>query len=277
MKKLLSDPIRDPFDPPLADAQRYHEGTKITQVSNLTLGRRVSAANDPAYHSTMARAWKSYDAEQPISLARPPSLGAMTLAQAIAAAPPPAGPVTIEQLGAILRFSYGPTQLKPMAGNPRETVYNRATPSAGALYPLELYPIIFNVAGCEPGIYHYGITEHTLEAVRLGREQAGGLLDALTPRARPNRAAAWVAITGVFPRVLSKYLFRGYRFMTCEVGALMQNLSLTSRAVGVRAGLAGGFYDDEVAHLLGIDGVEENVLVLFSFGDDEEGEDVFGF
>jgi nitroreductase len=65
--------------------------------------------------------------------------------------------------------------------------------------------------------------------------------------------------------------------MTCEVGALMQNLSLTSRAVGVRAGLAGGFYDDEVAHLLGIDGVEENVLVLFSFGDDEEGEDVFGF
>ena len=42
----------------------------------------------------------------------------------------------------------------------------RTAPSSGALYPIEVYPVVHNVAGAEQGVYHYAYREHALEQVR---------------------------------------------------------------------------------------------------------------
>ena len=45
---------------------------------------------------------------------------------------------------------------------------HRTAPSSGALYPIELYPVVHNVAGLERGVYHYGIERHELRLVNPG-------------------------------------------------------------------------------------------------------------
>ncbi|MGD1992301.1 MAG: SagB/ThcOx family dehydrogenase, partial [Anaerolineae bacterium] len=44
----------------------------------------------------------------------------------------------------------------------------RAAPSAGALYPIETYAVVQDVAGVDPGIYHYAVREHALEQLQAG-------------------------------------------------------------------------------------------------------------
>ena len=44
----------------------------------------------------------------------------------------------------------------------------RAAPSAGATYPIEVYPVVNSVDGLPQGIYHYLIHEHSLEFRREG-------------------------------------------------------------------------------------------------------------
>jgi hypothetical protein len=44
----------------------------------------------------------------------------------------------------------------------------RAYPSSGALYAVEIYPLVFRVEGLDPGVYHYRAVENELEVVRLG-------------------------------------------------------------------------------------------------------------
>jgi hypothetical protein len=44
----------------------------------------------------------------------------------------------------------------------------RAVPSAGALYPLEVYAVVHRVEGLQVGIYHYAVQNHKLELLRTG-------------------------------------------------------------------------------------------------------------
>ena len=70
-------------------------------------------------------------------------------------------PMSLEELSRLLFLSGGITA--GLHGNAR-----RAAPSSGALYPIELYPVVHRVNGVEPGVYHYAYREHALERVRAG-------------------------------------------------------------------------------------------------------------
>ena len=70
-------------------------------------------------------------------------------------------PMTIDELSRLLYLTAGTTA--DLQGNAR-----RAAPSSGALYPIELYPIVHRVRGLEPGVYHYSVRDHALELVRAG-------------------------------------------------------------------------------------------------------------
>jgi len=75
-----------------------------------------------------------------------------------------------------------------------------------------------------------------------------------------------LVMTMMFRRNLSKYLFRGYRFIMNDVGAVTQNLYLTGTALKLGTCALGGFMDDELGTLLGIDNVEEAVALCFVLG-----------
>jgi SagB-type dehydrogenase family enzyme len=79
-------------------------------------------------------------------------------------------------------------------------------------------------------------------------------------------AAAIFVLTGVSLKSRLKYGERGYRFMLLKAGHIAQNLLLTAAALELGALPVGGFIDDEMDRLLGIDGLNEVSLYLVAIG-----------
>ena len=63
-----------------------------------------------------------------------------------------------------------------------------------------------------------------------------------------------------------KYGERGYRFALLECGHIAQNLLLAAEAEGLAAVPIGGFVDDMINDLMGLDGVSEAVVYVVLAG-----------
>jgi SagB-type dehydrogenase family enzyme len=141
----------------------------------------------------------------------------------------------------------------------------RAAPSAGALYPIELYVVVHNVTGLGRGLYHYAVQEHGLELLRPGDfrtavMQAGLGQDFL------GRANVCLVLSAVFQRTRWRYRERTYRYVTLEAGHIGQNVYLSATSMGLGACAVGAFFDAQFNDLLGLDGKEEAVLYVLSVG-----------
>jgi SagB-type dehydrogenase family enzyme len=141
----------------------------------------------------------------------------------------------------------------------------RAAPSAGALYPIETYAVVHEVAGLEPGLYHYAVAGHALEQLRIGNLRAE-LLVAGIAQEMLAQAQACLVFSAVFQRARWKYRERTYRYALLEAGHIGQNLYLAATSMGLGACAAGAFLDDELNKLLGLDGEEEAALYMISVG-----------
>jgi SagB-type dehydrogenase family enzyme len=160
-------------------------------------------------------------------------------------------PITRHDVAAFLKLSTGLT-----AGG---TPPYRAAPSAGALYCIETYVLAHRVVQLPASLYHYLPVSACLE--RVGRLPAlRALWNTLAPGFRGVTPAMTMVLTARLPRVQAKYQERAYRFALLEAGHLMQNVLLTATALGLGAVPIGGFYDDELARLIGVDGREEVVV-----------------
>ena len=257
-----------------SESEIYFQSTKLTRENIGVLGKRVAQiTSDSGLVRMMARGWKTYAGAPRIALPRP-SLGTMTLEDAMRGRRSTSTmgpgrfsgePITLAELGSVLAFSYGPTRVIESPRAPGEKLYLRAAASGGGLYPLEIYPLVFNVDGCEPGVYHYSITEHALELVRPGPCQKG-FIATTSYGDMASTASVMFVVTAVLARTLSKYLFRGLRFVLNDVGVLVQNFYLTGTALGLDTCAIGGFFDDEVGSLIEIDNVDEHVAICFAIG-----------
>ena len=125
----------------------------------------------------------------------------------------------------------------------------RAAPSAGALYPLELYVVAGNVEGLSPGVYRYRPRKHDLVLVASG-DQRKPLASAAIDQSWVRRAPAVLVITGVYERTMTKYGQRGRRYVHMEVGHAAQNVYLRATARGLGTVMVGAFDDKEVHEAL---------------------------
>jgi len=143
----------------------------------------------------------------------------------------------------------------------------RAYPSSGALYAVEIYPVVFRVEGLEPAVYHYRAPEHVLELARSGIDPAVVVRAALpVERDMVGGAAALICLTGCFRRHEQKYGEGGYRMLVAEAGHISQNLVLAATALGLSARPFGGVFDDLLNQDLGIDGRDEQFLLAVLLG-----------
>ena len=138
----------------------------------------------------------------------------------------------------------------------------RAYPSSGALYAVEIYPVVLRVEGLEPAVYHYRASENVLEVVRPGVDRAN-IVGAALPveREMVAGAAALFCLAGWFPRHERKYGEGGYRMLVAEAGHVSQNLILAATALGLGARPFGGVFDDLLNQDLGLDGPDEQFLL----------------
>lgn len=125
----------------------------------------------------------------------------------------------------------------------------RAAPSAGALYPLELYLVAERVRDLAPGIYKYAPAGHKLMKIITG-DQGHELALAAHGQDCVADAPAVLVFTAVERRTTRKYGSRGVRYAHIETGHAAQNVFLQATALGLGAVVVGAFEDDAIAELL---------------------------
>ncbi len=125
----------------------------------------------------------------------------------------------------------------------------RTAPSAGALYPLELFVVIARVENLAAGIYHYQTKTHSLRLISEG-DYRHRLARAALGQDVIEEAAAIIAIAAVYARTEQKYGSRARRYVHMEVGHVAQNIYLQTTALGLGTVLVGAFDDTKVQQVL---------------------------
>jgi SagB-type dehydrogenase family enzyme len=124
----------------------------------------------------------------------------------------------------------------------------RTAPSAGALYPLEVYIVAGELADLDPGVYRYRPDDHSLSLHVPG-----------DVRVELGRAArqAWIAdapmvvvVAAVYERTRRKYGTRTERYVHMEVGHVAQNIYLQAESLGLGTVMVGAFRDAKARAVL---------------------------
>lgn len=141
---------------------------------------------------------------------------------------------------------------------------SRTAPSAGALYPLEIYLVGGRVTGLAPAIYHYLPHSHSLE-LKVGGDQRTQLAEAALSQSAVRDGTACLVITAVVERTRTRYGARAERYVLMESGHAAQNVYLQAYTLGLGTVAVGAFEDDRIRRLMGLDG-EEIPLYLLPVG-----------
>jgi SagB-type dehydrogenase family enzyme len=160
-------------------------------------------------------------------------------------------PLTLEELSQLLWAAQGITHPSGY----------RTAPSAGALYPLEVYVASGNVRGLAPGIYRYDAGEHQLVRVIEG-DRRRQLANAALRQSSVREGAIVIVLTAVYERTTVKYGDRGIRYVHIEVGHTAQNLCLEVAALGLGAVTIGAFYDEQVTRILELPDGEQPLYLI---------------
>jgi len=145
-------------------------------------------------------------------------------------------PLSVAEVGQLLWAAQGIT----------DPAGRRTAPSAGALYPLELYAVT------PEGILHYDPVGHAVTTLRAGDRRAE-LASAAWDQDAVAGAAVTFVIAAVHARTEAKYgPQRGARYVLLEAGHAAQNILLEAVALDLGAVPIGAFADDRVAAVLGL-------------------------
>lgn len=140
----------------------------------------------------------------------------------------------------------------------------RFYPSAGARYPLEIYPFVFHMEDVDPAIYHYHVKTHSLEKIYEKPFFNKTLQQFNQPWIR--RASVLMIVSAIFDRTENKYKDRGLRHIYTEYGHYAQNISLIGAELGLGICSIGGFIDDGLNSLLDFDKIDESVIGVIAIG-----------
>jgi len=163
-------------------------------------------------------------------------------------------PLTLQEVSQLLWAAQGIT-------DPRGF---RTAPSAGALYPLEVYVVVGDVENLAKGVYRYNPHDHALAKIVDGDKRTD-LAKAAVGQRCVEEAAIDIVITGVYERTTKKYGERGIRYVHIEVGHAAQNVCLQATVMGLGAVTVGAFYDDQVGEILNLL-KEEQPLYIIAIG-----------
>jgi len=140
----------------------------------------------------------------------------------------------------------------------------RTVPSAGALYPVEIYLVSGKIKGIPPGVYKYQPKLHRLIKI-LNEDKRKELLKATLFQFWIEEAPAVIVLCGVFWKTLSKYGREGNSFVFMEIGHTAQNISLQATSLNLGTVCIGGFKKRRVEKALSL-AKDEKPLYLIPVG-----------
>ncbi|MBZ8181575.1 SagB/ThcOx family dehydrogenase [Oscillatoria salina] len=163
------------------------------------------------------------------------------------------------RLSKLLFCSYGLTaKMATMFGSP---LYLRAAPSAGGLYPVEVYLLSRGTDLLPPGLYNYQPQTHTL--VHFWESEIWADLQAACfqhPALEKTKLA--IATSAIFYRSAWRYEDRAYRRIFLDTGHILGNIELACAINSYRPYPIGGFNDEAIDKLLYLNSNEEGVMTV---------------
>ncbi len=159
-------------------------------------------------------------------------------------------PLSLDEFSQLLWSAYGVT------GG-----FKRTVPSAGALYPMDIYAAVGLVNDVKAGIYHYIPEEHGISLILKG-DMRGKIAEASLFQMWMADAPVLFIITVEYHRITIKYGERGIRYALMEAGHIAQNLFLQAEALGLGAGIVGAFHDDKLLKITDIPKSHYPLLIM---------------
>lgn len=233
-------------------AEEYH---RLTKYSDKTL--KTSHSLD---WSRQPRPFKEIVSQRKVSL-RPwlPFSHDPFTGEPLAPPPPPlGGGIGLLEISRLLFHGYGVTGIMRYEQGGGQAL--RASPSAGALYPTEVYVAVRDVPELEAGLYNY--QPHTHELVPLwDGDHLADLQQACNGSAAFQGARVCLLLTGIWWRSGWRYQERGYRRVLLDTGHVLANLVAYAPHEHCTILPHAGFVDAALNGLFFFDDASEAVLV----------------
>ncbi|MFH1768894.1 MAG: SagB/ThcOx family dehydrogenase [Candidatus Omnitrophota bacterium] len=187
-----------------------------------------------------------------IYLPQPTTKGKVSLEEAIAKRRSQrsfaSGDLSLEQISQLLWAGQGITEKKGQFSF-------RAAPSAGALYPMELYILT------KDGLFHYVPERHILERLS-DKDLRRQLSQAALGQAAINEAPFDMLICAVYSRVTAKYGQRGRMYVDIEAGHVAENIHLQAVALGLGSVPIGAFDNQAVKKACSLPDKHEPLYII---------------
>ena len=177
--------------------------------------------------------------------------------------------LSLQELANILYYAQGVCEEQEMFIK-GETLKLRTSPSAGGLYPVNLYFYLSKVEGIEDGFYMYYPYSHSIKPINLETKN----IDKYDFAEFSNISANNINIFFIYVYNMyinsRKYGDAGAAFAFIEAGEIAQNIQLTSTALGYGSCDIGGYEKQYLEKLLKLDGLTNHVIHMTVVG--KEGE-----
>jgi putative peptide maturation dehydrogenase len=173
-----------------------------------------------------------------------------------------------DDFSALLRYAFG---CHGYAGLGHGLVALRKTsPSGSGLHPTEVYPLVRNVEGIAPGVYHYGVAGHVLEPIaELTHEEVGEIAYEFTSGQPYARSAHCIFVLSArFYRNFWKHRRheRAYAVLLMDAAHLSQTFYLVCAELGLGAFVTAAINGANIEERLGLDGFGEGALAICGCG-----------
>ena len=174
-------------------------------------------------------------------------------------------PVSAVHFATLLRWLAGPLH-QVRIPNLRPALL-KASPSPGALHALEVYPVVLNVSGIDPGMYHYHCLDHALEPVAPGPLDPERVIYWCGGQTYLRHAGALLLYTALLDRVAWKYRTgSAYRSLFMELGHFSQTAYLVGTALGLGMSFTAATRDEAIEDALGLNWTQEILLGVNGVG-----------
>jgi SagB-type dehydrogenase family enzyme len=251
----------------LPTAVVYHELTKYSEQELMQNPRPLDWSTKPAVYKDVVSERK-VDLSPFLPFSRNPFTGA-----ALAPTPSHEGDaVGLPQISRLLYFTYGITAVMK---SPQESHALRAAPSAGALYPAEIYVATRGIEGISDGVHDYQVRNHSLVTLWDGDFWSEFQRSSYGHEAI-ERSRLLVIFSAVFYRSSWRYEERAYRRILLDTGHALGNLECYAPHEHLLVYPVSGFCDAALNSVLFLDPQDEGVLMVCALArkEDMKGVDV---
>lgn len=178
--------------------------------------------------------------------------------------------VSLEYVASIVKAGSGITvEDEVSVGKSSTTTLSyRTAPSAGGIYPNELYIASLNVDKLAVGIYQYNALEDCLVKI-YNKSTVDKLLETFSTKEDQisiKRAGFVCLLIGSAPKSMYKYGSRGLGFTIHEIGAISQNIHLAVTSLGIGSVDCASYYNDETHRILNLDGIYRHLFHTIVIG-----------